>query len=179
MPAKTKEEIAIEKVEKKLSKSLQKKLQAAEKKLEKLRAGSQKKISKLKAEKGKKTKSQIKKQLKKTLWKIISPIVRASSNHCFTCNKPLYPSEKHAGHHWPKGSHRAVEFDMDNLRVQCVSCNLHKSGNLAEYGYRLRHEIGEERWEALYQRKELKRYWTKELLEAEIAKYTGSPKELL
>lgn len=123
----------------------------------------QKRIEKIKAQK-EKLKERIKfrnKQLKlkqkivpmhklhKELWTITSKTVRLSSNHCYTCNKPLEYKDRNAGHYWAQGSHGAARYELDNLRVQCVTCNSFKSGNIAEYGLRLRQEIGDERFDKL------------------------------
>lgn len=142
----------------------QKALRLAQKALEKqerlaLRIG--KKLEKLK------TKKSISK-LKEELWEVTSRIVRLTWNSCYTCKKYLEFKDRSAGHFWTKGGHSSVKFDFDNLRVQCVTCNNWKSGNLAEYAVRLRDEIGEERFRALNVKAHISIKPTREWLEEEI-----------
>src|SRR3990167_8530972 len=96
-------------------------------------------LLKIKAEKKEKSI----KQLKKQLWKLVSEKVRLSSSYCYTCGKKLPYEQRNAGHFWPKGSHPATAFNLNNLRVQCRPCNHFKSGNLAKYSYRLLQELGQ------------------------------------
>lgn len=108
----------------------------------------------------------LKKKLAADLWKIISKKVRESSDRCYTCDKPLEWKDRSAGHFWSKGGHNAVRYELDNLRVQCVSCNSFRSGYLSEYSVRLRREIGDERFDALEKRAHtLHRYTSDELQE--------------
>lgn len=100
--------------------------------------------------------------LQKKLWKMISSEVRNSSSKCYTCDVKLEYSKRSVGHFWPKGSHGAVKFDIDNLRVQCNTCNSFKSGNLAEYGYRLMDEIGIDDYRNLYKKAHTKKRDTKD-----------------
>jgi L-ribulose-5-phosphate 3-epimerase UlaE len=45
----------------------------------------------------------------------------------------------HCGHYF----HGKLDFDYKrNLRAQCVACNRHKSGNLANYAIKLAKELG-------------------------------------
>ncbi len=168
----TKEELKLKTANNKLAKVMERKLKAAEKKLAKVKETAsnklakasqrqEKRVLKLKEQNGKEGQ----KQLMNRLWKLISPIVRNKSDTCYTCDKYLEFKKRSAGHFWTKKGHPAVRFDLDNLRVQCDDCNRWKSGNCAEYGYRLRKELGEERYEALYLKKGQKKKWT--LLELE------------
>jgi DNA-directed RNA polymerase subunit N (RpoN/RPB10) len=111
------------------------------------------------------------KTLKAKLWTLTSKLVRLQSDRCYTCGKyiPDY-RDRDAGHLWSKGGHSAVRFDLDNIRVQCFSCNRYKSGNVAEYAVRLQKEIGAERFEKLYQSAHVSRpKWQREELENLIA----------
>jgi hypothetical protein len=93
------------------------------------------------------------KQLRAELRRITHKIVRLSSPTCYTCDKHIERwQEREAGHYFTQGAHGSVKFDWDNIRTQCNSCNQHKSGNLNEYAYRLRRELGNERFEALEER---------------------------
>ena len=80
--------------------------------------------------------------LRKKLWALTSKIVRLNSDHCYTCGKYLEFKDRQAGHFFTKGGHPNLRYDFRNLRVQCVACNLFKSGNLAEYSMRLERDLG-------------------------------------
>jgi hypothetical protein len=111
----------------------------------------------------------LKKMLETKLWKITSGIVRSLSDKCYTCDKPLQYKDRSACHFWAKGTHGAVRYDLDNLRSGCNTCNVWKSGNLAEYAVRLRKEIGDERFEALNTRAHQPHKFTAEELQEMIA----------
>lgn len=88
--------------------------------------------------------------LKNELWTLTSKWVRSQREHCFTCGKHLPDfKDRQAGHFWSRGGHDSVRFNLDNLRIQCVTCNNFKSGNLAEYAIKLRAEIGNLRFDEL------------------------------
>ena len=128
--------------------------------------------------KAKKTNS--KKELHKKLWKITSQLVRSQSCYCYTCGNCIPEiGKRHTGHFWTKGGHQASKYELDNLRVQCDSCNRWKGGNLAEYSARLLNEIGSERIEALYKLAHTtKTVWTYEELELMIIERATLLKEL-
>lgn len=103
-------------------------------------------LEKVKAQK----KQRSKKHLKDELWRITSRIVRYQSNICYSCEVYLPDFRlRNTGHFWSQGGHGAARYHWDNLRVQCVNCNNWKSGNLAEYGWRLLQEIGQQRFDDL------------------------------
>jgi hypothetical protein len=133
----------------------------AKERLETLRLRSKDRLAKVSAKKKQKSIH----KLKTELWGLTSQIVRASSHICYTCNRILAYPNRQAGHHFSKGGHQGTMFDLDNLRVQDAACNLFKSGNQAEFSYRLRKELGDERYEALYQRANTPHKWTREALE--------------
>ncbi len=72
-------------------------------------------------------------KLKKELWNECRRIVRARFNldgeyYCFTCGN-LTPIP-HTGHIISSSLCSAsLRYDLDNLRLQCYMCNIHKSGN--------------------------------------------------
>ena len=105
-------------------------------------------------------------KLKKDIQKVTNKIVRLKYPHiCYTCDKDV-TGDAQAGHHHPIGGHAATRYNFDNLRIQGSCCNLHKRGNQVVYSYRLRKEIGEDRYEALYQLAHDKKFtWTREALE--------------
>lgn len=108
-----------------------------------------KKVKELeKKEKHKQTKTYQKKRfgvLHRKAWKLVSLYVRTKDADefgmvtCYTCDGRLHYKESNAGHY----HHGKLDFDPQrNLRVQCVRCNQHKSGNLAVYGTKLARELG-------------------------------------
>ena len=119
----------------------------------------------------KKPKKTTKKQLKNKLWKLVSLYVRSKSPYCYTCGK-FIPEMKnrHAGHFWSKGGHEATRFDLENVRTQCVNCNLFQSGYLAMFSVKLLQEIGEQRFMKLKRRANTSVKWDTLELEKEIEK---------
>jgi len=101
-----------------------------------------------KKEKHKLTKTYQKKRFK-TLhakaWKLISEYVRRDGedefgyNNCYTCDKLEHWKALQCGHFF----HNKLDFDLRNLRPQCASCNMYKSGDLANYACKLLAELGE------------------------------------
>lgn len=74
--------------------------------------------------------------------------VRKEFPICFTCGRPT----QNAGHFKEAGRFKSVEFDPDNLRGQCVYCNLRLHGNLAIYADNLREDLGVRKYKALLER---------------------------
>lgn len=59
---------------------------------------------------------------------------------CYTCSTRLEWQKCDAGHYIGR-KNMFLRWDIErNIKVQCVSCNRHKHGNLAEYGKRLEKE---------------------------------------
>jgi len=123
------------------------------------RAKNKEKIQKVRE----KAKAPDHKKLRTELKRITHKIVRLQGDKCYCCNKPL-PNIKDrcAGHYWSDGGYSGTRYDFDNLRICCVSCNKFKSGNLAEYGYRLKKELGDDNFERLYMNAHFVKRWTKE-----------------
>lgn len=103
-------------------------------------------------------------RLLKELQRITNKIVRLSYPHvCYTCGKDV-TGDAQAGHLWTQAGHAYSRFDFDNLRIQGSCCNKYKSGYHSMFAYKLRKEIGDERYEALYSRaKSSQRFTTAEL----------------
>lgn len=102
--------------------------------------------------------------LKKTLRIITHKIVRLQGFKCYTCDKPLEYRDRQAGHFWTDGGHSKTRYDFDNIRVQCTSCNLHKSGNGAEFSIRLLNELSYGQFQALANRANQIHKWNREEL---------------
>lgn len=58
---------------------------------------------------------------------------------CFTCGTVKHWKEVHAGHFVTRGKW-ATRYEPLNVRVQCYACNIHKHGNVWEYGVNLEKE---------------------------------------
>ena len=71
------------------------------------------------------------KLLKKKLWEECKRITRARFEHtCYTCGAMnLEGSNLHTGHGKPKGAlSLKFQYDIRNLRPQCMKCNVHLGG---------------------------------------------------
>lgn len=64
---------------------------------------------------------------------------------CFTCYKRLLAKECQIGHFW----HNKLDFDLRNLKIQCIRCNHFLGGNLGAYASRLIKENGLDWYEQL------------------------------
>jgi len=71
---------------------------------------------------------------------------RDKGNRCISCGA-WEPSD--AGHFYPAGTVPALEFDEDNVHLQCRKCNFYESANLHHYRPNLIKKIGLERVERL------------------------------
>ena len=87
------------------------------------------------------------KMLKKKLWKLVSQYVRSKDADengrvaCFTCGESSQWKEMHCGHF----HHNKQDYNLDNLRCQCIKCNYFKSGAYGIFATKLATEIGLER----------------------------------
>ena len=117
-------------------------------------------------------------QLKKELDKLVSRFVRLSGQGiCYTCGLKREKLELQCGHFISR-AHSATRYDLDNLRTQCVNCNVWRRGNTAFFAANLLKEYGTERFDALIKRgRSFKQFTTREL-EAEIKRYSQLVKEL-
>lgn len=90
--------------------------------------------------------------LKKKAWSLLSKCIRQSSADskgmvsCYTCGNSGNWKEMQAGH-GIGGRTNSVLFDKEIIRVQCVSCNIFKSGNYTIFTTKLIKENGMEWWE--------------------------------
>lgn len=70
---------------------------------------------------------------------------------CFSCGIVKHWTEVHAGHYIAKSLSLTLRFNEINVQVQCVSCNLWKHGNLAQYALALKKKYGDNILEELDQ----------------------------
>ncbi|HTH09189.1 MAG TPA: recombination protein NinG [Acidovorax sp.] len=84
---------------------------------------------------------------------IVNKIVRIRDAHlgCCSCDRPAsWDGQWHASHLRSVGAASAVRFHLWNIHKGCSICNNHLSGNLAEYGPRIRARIGDAKVDWLY-----------------------------
>lgn len=75
-------------------------------------------------------------KLKAQLWQLCREIqIKRYGSNCYTCHsKDLSGSSRHLGHFISSSvCSTELRYSLDNLRVQCYSCNIHKSGNWLAY----------------------------------------------
>ena len=122
-------------------------------------------------------------KLKKKLWTLVSKYVRAIHSKdgyciCYTCGvrKPI--KEMQAGHGF-SGRGNSILFELDIIRPQCYGCNCCNSGKLDIFTYKLRKELGDERFDELFLKKNKIRQFTTYELEDEIIRYNKLLKDIL
>lgn len=66
---------------------------------------------------------------------------------CYTCGKVLQPgtTDCQLGHFLPRGAYPGLTFERDNVRIQCMRCNVWLHGNVFEFRARLINELGEDK----------------------------------
>jgi hypothetical protein len=80
--------------------------------------------------------------------KIVQKIarIRDRDDGCISCHLPAsWDGQWHGSHFRSVGAASAVQFHLWNIHKACGSCNLHKSGNIAEYRPRIIEKIGQDR----------------------------------
>lgn len=84
-------------------------------------------------------------EARKRLWELCRQIIRKRyPPTCYTCGAPnLVGKNLHTGHCIPSSVGGVLlRYHLDNLRSQCSSCNIWKSGNSALFLRHLMDEIG-------------------------------------
>jgi hypothetical protein len=116
------------------------------------------------------------KSLKARCWKLFSEYIRrkdadeGGTVHCYTCRKPVYWKEAHAGHFVP-GRKNAVLFNPEVVRPQCVGCNIFLGGAYHAYTLRMVDELGREKVDELLALKHQVKKFTRMDLEEMIQAY--------
>tara|TARA_R110002153_G_C13332570_1_gene498457 strand:- start:31528 stop:32199 length:672 start_codon:yes stop_codon:yes gene_type:complete len=116
--------------------------------------------------------------LKKAIHYYVKHVLR-KGEPCYTCDLPQKfednPQAFHVGHFMPAKMVDPRRFMLENLRMQCQSCNTHNSGKHSEYRLRLIEEKGIDHvvWlENEVNHKSLKeQYVTNEDIVSETARY--------
>lgn len=108
---------------------------------------------------------------KHKLDQIISKYVRLMGNgSCYTCGLVRDKLELQCGHFLSR-QYNATRYDLDNLRPQCVNCNVWRRGNIAFFADNLIKEIGKDRFDALVARGRTRKEFTKQELRDLIEEY--------
>jgi hypothetical protein len=68
---------------------------------------------------------------------------------CISCGASLQGVKFDAGHFYSVGSYPRLRFHEDNVHGQCVRCNQHLHGNIAEYAHKLPLRIGKDKFDTL------------------------------
>ena len=94
--------------------------------------------SKAQATPRKKTHAQLKKKVDEWFSKYIRAKYADADGivRCFTCERPDHVSRMQAGH-FASRRHMATRWDEDNVRPQCVSCNIYRHGEQWLFGRNL------------------------------------------
>lgn len=71
---------------------------------------------------------------------------------CYTCGKRSHWKYLQNGHYISR-SVKALRWDEDNCRPQCIGCNLFKNGNVITFRENLVKELGEEKVKTLESRR--------------------------
>lgn len=81
-------------------------------------------------------------KLKDRLWELCKQITRKRHGYnCYTCGS--YSPAPHTGHFITDSTcSTELSYSLDNLRPQCFSCNIHKSGNWVVYEENLKRDMG-------------------------------------
>lgn len=119
-------------------------------------------------------------KLKKMLWEACKVVVRAKYGHpdgtftCYTCDKTLLkPQDAQTGHFIASSvGGISLRYNLDNLRIQCYTCNIHLGGNGAEFYRRLVLEVGQEKVDSLFEIK-------KQIVKADRIWYENAIADLL
>lgn len=67
---------------------------------------------------------------------------------CYTCDRK-YPIKKMQCGHYISRFYKYTRWEFDNLRPQCMMCNLWKRGDIPTFRARLVSEIGEDKVKAM------------------------------
>jgi hypothetical protein len=118
-------------------------------------------------------------KLKKELDRVVSLLVRQTEArkhdgiiYCYTCNKALTVKTAQCGH-FVSRMYLATRWDLDNLRCQCVGCNVWGRGKLLDFEDNLVEEIGDVKVEFLKESRKQLCKLNREWYEKRIAYFKG------
>lgn len=103
----------------------------------------------------------------------------ASGNvSCYTCGHRNHYKKMQAGHYVSR-FYKAVRWNEDNVKVQCVMCNMWKNGDAANFREKLVAELGEGGVRYLEESRKVVEKLNPEVLAAKIAYYKAKVDKLL
>lgn len=125
-------------------------------------------------------------KLKAKLWEVFTLFIKLKYSidginvNCYTCDHPTQIGDKNCqgGHYYSQGGFKALQFNEDNVRVQCYRCNISLNGNTQIFRERLIAEIGESRVKELDHHRHDEARWTRSELLEKIEDYKTKIKEL-
>ena len=109
-------------------------------------------------------------RLKKEADKAFSVFIRQRDRECYTCLKRMFWTNLQCGHFISRAK-SATRYDEFNCRAQCMSCNIWRRGNLAEFAARLIQENGLIRFNELIQKGRTTKQFTVKELQRIIERY--------
>lgn len=108
-------------------------------------------------------------KLKKELDRVFSLYIRAKyPAECYTCG--ARGKRLQAGHFIAR-NYLATRFDEDNVRPQCVGCNMFGGGKPLDFEERLKKELGAKKVEAMKKKRHEITILTPQWYEDKIAHY--------
>jgi len=90
--------------------------------------------------------------LKDQLWELCRKITeKRYPNLCYTCGKAIEGQNRQLGHCIPSSVGGAqLRYNLDNLRWQCMACNVYHGGQGAMFIRNLVRDLGDERVDAMF-----------------------------
>ena len=104
--------------------------------------------------------------------------LRDTGKPCISCGADMKDRKGDASHFYSVGHYPSLRVDEDNCHLSCVPCNQHKGGNLHEYAIRLPIRIGQERFDALTEKRNVYFKLTIPEIQEKIADYKSKIKAL-
>lgn len=114
------------------------------------------------------------------LQEVVNEFVRLRDKNqpCISCGT-MNDVKYDAGHYYSRKGYSGIRFDEDNIHKQCSNnCNMHLSGNFPEYTVQLPKRIGQERFNALVERRHIELKLTVPELKEKIAYYKSKIAEM-
>lgn len=114
----------------------------------------------------------------KDLQKVFNEYIRKRDlgKPCISCDSMT--GKRDAGHMFTVGGNPELRFDEDNVHSQCVYCNQHQHGSVANYMLNLPKRIGQDRYDALLERRGRPNKLTTLEIKEKIKHYKEKIKEL-
>lgn len=115
----------------------------------------------------------------KDLQKVFNAYIRERDKNkpCISCGRSLV-GKFDAGHFFSVGAYPNLRFNEDNVFGQCVACNQHKHGNINEYSIQLPLRIGQEKYDALLEKRSVPLKLSTIEIQELIAEYKRKLKEI-